>query len=65
MLVQREFKLMSGSFDLQYVSSVDSKGYPNGYDKNIKYALNLSEWQLKRAVSMFKEVGAKWSESLS
>lgn len=65
MLVSREFKLMSGGFDLQYVSSVDSKGYPNGYDKNIKYALNLSEWQLKRVVSVFKEFGAKWSESLS
>lgn len=65
MLIQREFKLISGSFDLQYVSSVDSKGYPTGYDKKKEYALNLSEWQLKRVVSMFKEVGAKWSESLS
>ena len=65
MIVRREFKLMSGGISLQYVSSVDSKGYPNGYDKNIKYALNLSEWQLKRVVSMFKDVGAKWSESLS
>lgn len=65
MFVQREFKLMGGRIDYQYVSSVDSKGYPNGYDKNIKYALNLSEWQLKRVVSMFKDVGAKWSESLS
>lgn len=65
MLVRREFKLMSGGFDLQYVSSVDSKGYPNGYDKNIKYALNLSEWQFKRVVSVFKEFGAKWYESLS
>lgn len=65
MLVQREFKLMGGRIAYQYVSSVDSKGYPNGYDKNVKYALNLSEWQLKRVVSMFKEVGANWSESLS
>lgn len=65
MLVRREFKLMGGRLDYQYVSSVNGKGEPTGYDKNIKYALNLSEWQLKRVVSVFKEVGAKWSESLS
>lgn len=65
MLVRREFKLMGGRVDYQYVSSVNGKGEPTGYDKNIKYALNLSEWQLKRVVSVFKEVGAKWSESLS
>lgn len=65
MFVQREFNLMGGRVDYQYVSSVDSKGYPNGYDKNIKYALNLSEWQLKRTISMFKDVGCKWYESLS
>lgn len=65
MLIQREFKLLSGSFDLQYVSSVDSKGYPTGYDKDVKYALNLSEWHLKRVTAFFKEIGAKWTESIS
>lgn len=65
MPIQREFKLMSGSFDLQWVSSVDSKGYPTGYDKNVKYALNLSEWHLKRVTSYFNDIGAKWTESLS
>lgn len=65
MLIQREFKLMSGSFDLQYVSSVDSRGYPTGYDKNKEYALNLSEWHLKRVTSYFNDIGTNWTESLS
>lgn len=65
MLVRREFKLIGGRLDYQYVSSVNGNGEPTGYDKDIKYALNLSEWQLKRVVSVFKGVGAKWSESLS
>lgn len=65
MFVQREFKLISGRVDYQYVSSIDSKGYPTGYDKDIKHALNLSEWHLKRVTSFFNEIGAKWTESIS
>lgn len=65
MFVQREFKLISGRRDYQYVSSVDSRGYPKGYDKSKECALNLSEWHLKRVTSYFNDIGAKWTESLS
>lgn len=65
MFVQREFKLMGGKVDYQYVSSVNSKGLPDGYDRNKDYALNLSEWQLRRAVNLFKDVGCKWNETIS
>ena len=65
MLVRREFKLMGGTVDYQYVSSVNSVGYPTGYDKGKEYALNLTEWQLKRVTSAFKDLGAIWHESLS
>ena len=65
MFIQRQFKLISGGFDYQYVSSVDSRGYPTGYDKDKKYAINLSEWQLKRCISLFKYIGCNWHESLS
>ncbi len=64
MFVQRQFKLISGNIDFQYVSSVDSRGYPTGYDKDIKHAVNLSEWHLKRVTSFFKDLGVKWNECL-
>ncbi len=64
MFVQRQFKLISGNIDFQYVSSIDSRGYPVGYDKDIEHAVNLNEWQLKRVVSFFKVLGVKWNECL-
>ncbi len=64
MFVQREFNLISGKTDYQYVSSVDARGYPNGYDKDKGHAINLSEWHLKRVTSFFKDIGAKWVETI-
>lgn len=60
----KSFLCMTDDY-LEYVSSVDSKGYPTGYDKSKEYALNLSEWHLKRVTSYFNDIGAKWTESLS
>lgn len=60
MLIQREFKLMGGRTDLQYISSVDSKGYPNGYDKKKEYALDLTDWQAVRAIASFNFIGCKY-----
>lgn len=60
MIIQREFNLMGGRRDLQYVSSVDSKGRPNGYDKKEEYALDLSDWQAARTISAFNDIGCKY-----
>lgn len=65
MFIQREFKLISGRIDYQYVSSVNSNGQPTGYDRDIRYALNLSEWHIKRCVSFFESIGSKYQTSLS
>ena len=60
MFIQREFKLMGGRTDLQYVSSVDSKGRPNGYDKKKEYALDLTDWQAVRVIASFNFIGCKY-----
>lgn len=56
----RKFKLMSGKFDYQYVSSIDSKAKANGYDKLEKYALALTEWQAVRVISDLNYIGAEY-----
>lgn len=60
MIIQREFKLMGGRTDLQYVSSVNSKGHPNGYDKKKEHALSLTDWQAVRTISEFNFIGCKY-----
>ena len=60
MFIQREFKLMGNRTDMQYVSSVDSKGRPNGYDKKKEHALNLTDWQAVRTIAEFNFVGCKY-----
>ena len=64
MLVRREFKLMSGGLDYQYVSSVKGKGEPTGYDKDIKCAVNMSEWYYTRVASYLESIGANWSSEI-
>ncbi len=64
-LITRQFKLMKGKLDGQYVSMIDSKGQPIGYDRKREYALELTEWQAVRVISYLNKVGAKhWSEQL-
>lgn len=60
MFVQRQFKLINGSFDLQYVSHVNGKGEPTGYDKSIEHALPLTEWYFTRLTAYFDSIGAKY-----
>lgn len=61
MKVLREFKLMGGRIDFQYVSHIDSKGFPVGYDKKIELALELTDWQTQRVVSGLNSIGAKYT----
>ena len=58
--IMRKFKLMSGGFDWQYVSSINSKSKANGYDKLEKYALALTEWQCVRVISDLNTIGVEY-----
>lgn len=58
--IQRKFKLMGGRFDYQYVSSINSKSKANGYDRDVKYALALTEWQSVRVISDLNAIGAEY-----
>ena len=64
MLVRREFKLMGGRVDYQYVSSVNGKGEPTGYDKGVEYAVSMTEWYYTRVTSYLDSIGAKWSSEI-
>lgn len=64
MLVRREFKLIGGGLDYQYVSSVNGKGEPTGYDKKVEHAVNMSEWYYTRVTSYLESIGAKWSSEI-
>ena len=59
--IQRKFKLIGGSFDYQYVSSITSKARANGYDKKREYALALTEWQAVRVISDLNAIGAEYT----
>lgn len=58
MYILRQFKLVSGRLDYQYVSSLNSKGHPIGYDKQKQYKIALSDWQLTRAKAYLDSIGA-------
>ena len=58
--IMRKFKLMSGGFDWQYVSSINSKSKANGYDKLKKHALALTEWQSVRVISDLNTIGVEY-----
>lgn len=64
MLVRREFKLMSGGLDYQYVSSVNGKGEPTGYDKDVEHAVSMTEWYYTRVTSYLESIGANWSSEI-
>lgn len=64
MLVRREFKLMGDRVDHQYVSSVNGKGEPTGYDKKVELAVNMNEWYYTRVTSYLNSIGAKWSSEI-
>ena len=50
---------MGGKHDYQYVSSIDNKAQPTGYDK-LEYALKLTEWQSVRVLSFLNSIGAEY-----
>jgi len=58
--VQRMFKLATGKQDWQYVSSVNSKGWPVGYDRDVKHAVKLGSMQHQRAQAYLRDVGAEF-----
>ena len=60
MIISREFNLMGNRRDSQYVSYIDSRGYPRGYDSDIKYALRLTPWQVQRCSAFLRDIGAKF-----
>lgn len=59
-LIQREFKLLGDRKDYQYVSHINTKAQPTGYDKKEAYALKLTEWQAVRVISYLNSLGVKY-----
>ena len=62
MYIIREFNLIGGKMDFQYVSSAESKNgyFLLGYDSKKEYALDLSPYQERRAIAQLKLVGCKY-----
>ena len=59
MYILRQFKTMPNSFDCQYVSMVNTKGHPVGYDKK-QYRIKLSAWQLTMVKAYLDSIGATY-----
>lgn len=58
MYILRQFKLMSGKLDYQYVSMVNGKGEPLGYDRKEIYRVFLTPWRLARVKAYLDSIGA-------
>jgi len=56
--ILRQFKTMPNNLDYQYVSMVNAKGHPIGYDKKQQYRLRLSKWQSARVKAYLNSIGA-------
>ena len=56
MYIMREFNLIGGKIDFQYVSSVEFKqnGILIGYDAKKEYAKNLTAYEKRRVESYLK-----------
>lgn len=59
--ILREFKLISGRIDNQYVSHINSKAQPTGYDKKEQYALDLTTWQIKRVSAYLNSLNVSFT----
>ena len=60
MKMQREFNLISGKKDYQYISKI-SKGIPVGYDKDEIHAIELTDQQVKKIVKYFEYLKVKFN----
>lgn len=63
MYISRQFNLIGGKIDFQYVSSIEFKNGKMflGYDSKVCYAKDLTNWEVKRVSNYLDQCDCKYT----